>query len=57
MAALEGLFVEDVVSTSDGGGIVRAARIPVSGRERVAKFIATAAHFWKGWSLPGSVPC
>lgn len=51
MAALEGLFAEDVVSTSDGGGIVRAARVPVSGRERVAKFIATASHFWKGVKL------
>jgi len=36
---------------SDGGGIVRAARIPVCGRERVAKFIATAAHFWNGVKL------
>src|SRR6266853_3709231 len=51
MAALEGLFAEDVVSTSDGGGIVRAPRIPVCGRERVAKFIATAAHFWSGVKL------
>jgi len=51
MAALEGLFAEDVVSTSDGGGIVRAARVPVCGRERVAKFIATAAHFWNGVTL------
>ncbi|HST09452.1 MAG TPA: RNA polymerase sigma-70 factor [Terriglobales bacterium] len=51
MAALEGLFAEDVVSTSDGGGIVRAARVPVVGRERVAKFIATAAHFWNGVKL------
>ena len=51
MAALEGLFAEDVVSYSDGGGIVRAARVPVSGRERVAKFIATAAHFWNGVKL------
>jgi RNA polymerase sigma-70 factor (TIGR02957 family) len=51
MAALEGLFAEDVVSTSDGGGFVRAARVPVSGRERVAKFIATAAHFWQGVTL------
>jgi RNA polymerase sigma-70 factor (TIGR02957 family) len=48
MATLESLFVEDVVSYSDGGGIVRtAARAPVSGRERVAKFIASfASHFW-----------
>ena len=51
MAALESLFAEDVVSTSDGGGIVRAARVPVVGRERVAKFIATAAHFWQGVTL------
>jgi len=49
LTALEGLFASDVVSYSDGGGLVRAARIPVSGRERVAKFIAAvAAHFWKG---------
>src|ERR1700730_4855534 len=51
MAALEGLFAEDVVSSSDGGGIVRAARVPVSGRDRVAKFIAAASHFWTGVTL------
>jgi len=51
MAGLEGLFAEDIVSYSDGGGIVRAARLPVSGRERVAKFIAAASHFWKGVTL------
>jgi len=51
MAALEALFAEDVVSTSDGGGIVRAARVPVVGRERVAKFIASASHFWNGVTL------
>ena len=51
MAALEALFAENVVSTSDGGGIVRAARVPVVGRERVAKFIASASHFWNGVTL------
>jgi RNA polymerase sigma-70 factor (ECF subfamily) len=51
MAGLEGLFAEDVVSYSDGGGIVRAARVPVSGRKRVATLIAAAAHFWKGVAL------
>ena len=53
LAALEGLFAEDVVSYSDGGGIVRtAARVPVTGRERVAKFIAAfASHFWTGMEL------
>jgi hypothetical protein len=41
-----------VVSYSDGGGIVRAARIPIAGRERVAKFIAAfASHFWAGVTL------
>lgn len=52
LAALKGLFAEDVVSYSDGGGIVRAAGAPVSGRERVAKFIAAfASHFWMGMTL------
>jgi RNA polymerase sigma factor (sigma-70 family) len=52
LAALEGLFTEDVVSYSDGGGLVRAARVPVAGRERVAKFIAAVtSHFWKGVTL------
>src|ERR1700758_2454811 len=52
-AALEALFAEDVVSYSDGGGIVRtAARAPVSGRERVAKFLASfAGHFWTGTTV------
>jgi len=52
LAGLEGLFAEDVVSYSDGGGIVRGARAPVTGRKRVATFIAdVASHFWKGVTL------
>jgi RNA polymerase sigma-70 factor (ECF subfamily) len=52
MASLEGLFAEDVVSYADGGVLVRAARVPVSGRIRVATFIAAVApHFWKGVTL------
>jgi RNA polymerase sigma-70 factor (ECF subfamily) len=52
LAVLEDLFAADVVSYSDGGGVVRAARTPVSGRERVAKFItAFASHFWTGVTL------
>src|SRR6201987_286538 len=35
LAALEALFAEDVVAYADGGGLVRAAGVPVSGRERV----------------------
>ena len=38
-AALERLLTDDVVFTSDGGGKVPAATVPVIGRERVAKFI------------------
>lgn len=49
LGGLESLFASDVVSTSDGGGLVRAARLPVVGRERVARFIAAVAgHFWNG---------
>jgi RNA polymerase sigma-70 factor (TIGR02957 family) len=44
---LEELFAEDVASYSDGGGRVRAAKFPVVGRDRVARFIhAFAGHFW-----------
>ncbi len=52
LAALERLFASDVVSWSDGGGVVRAARVSIAGRERVAKFIsAFASHFWTGVTL------
>jgi RNA polymerase sigma-70 factor (ECF subfamily) len=51
-AALEGLFASDVISYSDGGGVVRAARVPIAGRERVAKFISSVgSHFWTGVTL------
>jgi RNA polymerase sigma-70 factor (TIGR02957 family) len=49
IALLEALFASDVVSYSDGGGLVRAAGKPIAGRERVARFIsAVATHFWRG---------
>jgi RNA polymerase sigma factor (sigma-70 family) len=52
VAALEGLFASDIVSYSDGGGVVRAAQKPVIGRDRVARFIAAVApHFWTGVTL------
>lgn len=41
ISALKELFTENIVSITDGGGIIGAARIPVLGRERVAKLIAT----------------
>jgi RNA polymerase sigma-70 factor (ECF subfamily) len=52
LAGLEGLFASDIVSYSDGGGVVRAARSAIIGRERVAKFIsAFASPFWTGVQL------
>lgn len=49
LAALEGLLAEDVVSTSDGGGRVRASKISVVGRDRVSRYItAFADRFWVG---------
>lgn len=49
---LEKLFAEDVVSYTDGNGVKLAARIPVIGRGRVAKFVAAFAHhFWTGKSI------
>ena len=55
MAALEGLFAEDVVSYSDGGGLVRAAEVPVTGRKRVATFIAAVSTWcWRARRLTGS---
>ncbi|MBW4718590.1 RNA polymerase sigma-70 factor [Saccharothrix obliqua] len=49
LAALEELFAADVVSYSDGGGAVRASRIPVHGATTVAKYVrAFSGHFWTG---------
>src|SRR5258706_5232391 len=50
--ALEGLFAPDIASYADGGGILKAARIPVRGRALVAKYISKiAAPFWAGVTL------
>ncbi|MFI1380165.1 sigma-70 family RNA polymerase sigma factor [Embleya sp. NPDC020886] len=47
VSALEELFAADVVSTSDGNGIRGAARFPVVGVNRVARFMAALApRFW-----------
>ncbi|UKJ64825.1 RNA polymerase sigma-70 factor [Cellulosimicrobium cellulans] len=49
VALLEQLFAEDVISYSDGGGVVRASKFPVVGRLRVAKYHhAFAERFWAG---------
>lgn len=46
---LEALFAAEVVSYTDGNGHKLAARIPVIGPTRVAKFVAAFAdHFWTG---------
>jgi RNA polymerase sigma-70 factor (ECF subfamily) len=52
VAQLEELFTADVVSYTDGNGAKLAARIPVHGASRVAKFVAAfSSHFWRGKSL------
>jgi RNA polymerase sigma-70 factor (ECF subfamily) len=49
LSTLEELFAADVVSYSDGGGVVRASRIPVYGANTVAKYVrAFADRFWVG---------
>ena len=49
---LERLLAEDVVSYTDGNGMRGASRIPVRGRQTVAKFLrAFAPHFWADTSL------
>ena len=47
LTALENLLAADVISYSDGGGVVNAARHPIAGRQRLAKVVAAfAAHSW-----------
>ncbi|GGK81338.1 RNA polymerase sigma24 factor [Sphaerisporangium melleum] len=49
LAGLENLLAADATSYSDGGGAARAARFPVVGASRVAKFVkAFAPRFWTG---------
>ncbi|WP_345456797.1 RNA polymerase sigma-70 factor [Actinoallomurus oryzae] len=52
VAALEELFAADVVSYTDGNGMRGAAKFPVVGHTRVAKFIvAFGPRFWPGAHL------
>lgn len=49
LAGLESLLAAEAVSLSDGGGIVRAATVPLLGRRRIALFAqGVAARFWSG---------
>jgi len=45
LPALEKLFASDVVSYADGGGALHVARLPVSGRDRVANYFASVGAF------------
>ena len=45
LPALEKLFASDVVSYADGGGALHVARLPVSGRDRVANYFASVGPF------------
>jgi len=52
LATLESTLADDVLSLSDGGGLVTAARKPVAGRERVAQFlIGIAEKFGEGVTM------
>ena len=52
LSGLERLLSSDAVSTSDGGGAVRAALAPIRGRTKVARFIASfASHWWTGATI------
>jgi len=49
MTALEKLFAADVASVSDGNGMVGVSRRPVTGVQRVAKFLHTiSTWYWDG---------
>jgi RNA polymerase sigma-70 factor (ECF subfamily) len=52
LEGLKGLLASQVVSYSDGGGMVRAARKPVVGQGRVARFIwAVSRWLWTDATL------
>jgi len=52
ITSLKEIFAEDVISVTDGGGVFGAARVPVVGRERVAKFVAGfPAWFWENTTV------
>src|SRR3954469_15853707 len=49
---LEQVLSADVVSTMDGAGMApRAARLPVTGRDNVARFMAGWSDWWAGTTL------
>jgi RNA polymerase sigma factor (sigma-70 family) len=52
IAGLEALLADDVVSRADGGGKVNAARRPVHGREKVAKYLVGVLERFGAGILP-----
>jgi RNA polymerase sigma-70 factor (ECF subfamily) len=48
-ATLLSLFAEDATLTSDGGGVVPAARKVVTGRRRIARLFLVLARKLRGW--------
>lgn len=49
IAELQRMLVDDVVATADGGGVVNAARRPVSGSDHVARYLVGLFR----WEVPG----
>ncbi|TDO45370.1 RNA polymerase sigma-70 factor (ECF subfamily) [Kribbella sp. VKM Ac-2527] len=52
IAGLEALLADDVVSRADGGGKVNAARRPVHGREKVARYLVGVLERFGAGILP-----
>lgn len=52
LAALEAALTADVVSVSDGGGVISAARVPMVGRDKVARFVLGAVMKFAVGSYP-----
>jgi RNA polymerase sigma-70 factor (ECF subfamily) len=48
LAALVSVLDPDVVLRSDGGGVVTAARRPIEGADKVARFLLGALEKWRG---------
>jgi RNA polymerase sigma-70 factor (ECF subfamily) len=48
MDALMGMLAPDAVAWADGGGKFAAARRPIRGAHRVARFVASVVHKWMG---------
>ena len=46
MDALLGMLAPDAVAWADGGGKFAAARRPIRGADRVARFVASVVHKW-----------